>query len=89
MTSGSKLLLVQEGGYAETYTAYCAHGLLEGIIGTDQLLEDPFGLGHYPDQTEAEASAMVAAVLYGVRGHLQLQEGKGLGVQMRPPVAML
>ncbi len=36
-----RLLAVQEGGYAPTYTAYCTHAALCGLIGIDTGLEDP------------------------------------------------
>ena len=58
----TKLLVVQEGGYAETYTAYCAHALLEGILGTGRLLEDPFGKGLYPSESPEEAEELVMAI---------------------------
>ena len=45
--SGSPLLLVQEGGYARTYAAYCLHATLEGVLGTGRLLADP--LAYMPD----------------------------------------
>jgi acetoin utilization deacetylase AcuC-like enzyme len=46
-----RLLLVQEGGYSPTYTAYAAQGMLEGTLGlTHGLVEDP--IGYYPDHSE-------------------------------------
>lgn len=42
-----RLLAVQEGGYALTYTAYCTHAALSGLIGAEIGLEDP--LGYLPD----------------------------------------
>jgi acetoin utilization deacetylase AcuC-like enzyme len=44
---GARLLLVQEGGYARTYAAYCLHATLEGVLGTERLLADP--LAYMPD----------------------------------------
>ncbi|BBN08659.1 protein MpHDAC10 [Marchantia polymorpha subsp. ruderalis] len=39
-----KLLLVQEGGYHVTYSAYCVHGLIEGVLQLpEELLSDPMG----------------------------------------------
>jgi acetoin utilization deacetylase AcuC-like enzyme len=35
------LVLVQEGGYARTYAAYCLHATLEGVLGLDPSLDDP------------------------------------------------
>jgi acetoin utilization deacetylase AcuC-like enzyme len=48
--SGARVLLVQEGGYARTYAAYCLHGTLEGVLGSDRLLADP--LAYMPDDPE-------------------------------------
>ena len=57
--SGSRLLLVQEGGYARTYAAYCLHATLEGVLGTGRLLADP--IAYMPDDP-AHARADVDAV---------------------------
>jgi acetoin utilization deacetylase AcuC-like enzyme len=46
-----RLLLVQEGGYSPTYTAYCAQGMVEGALGiTGGMLVDP--IAYYPDRSE-------------------------------------
>lgn len=46
-----RLLLVQEGGYSPTYTAYAAHGMVEGVLGISEgLIVDP--IGYYPDRSE-------------------------------------
>jgi acetoin utilization deacetylase AcuC-like enzyme len=45
--AGARLLLVQEGGYARTYAAFCLHATLEGVLGLDRLLPDP--LAYLPD----------------------------------------
>jgi acetoin utilization deacetylase AcuC-like enzyme len=42
-----RLLAVQEGGYARTYTAYCTHAGLSGLIGAEIGLQDP--LAFLPD----------------------------------------
>ncbi len=39
--SGARLVLIQEGGYARTYAAYCLHATLEGVLGAERLLGDP------------------------------------------------
>jgi acetoin utilization deacetylase AcuC-like enzyme len=57
--SEARLLLVQEGGYARTYAAYCLHATLEGVLGTGRLLADP--LAYMPDDP-AHASVDIAAV---------------------------
>ena len=36
-----KLVLVQEGGYAVSYAAYCLHATLEGVMGRPASLPDP------------------------------------------------
>ncbi|HEY7730585.1 MAG TPA: hypothetical protein VH950_06755 [Gaiellaceae bacterium] len=45
--AGAPLVLVQEGGYARTYAAYCLHATLEGVLGSERLLADP--LAYLPD----------------------------------------
>jgi acetoin utilization deacetylase AcuC-like enzyme len=57
--SGAALVLVQEGGYARTYAAYCLHATLEGVLGTGRLLDDP--VAYLPDDPE-HASADIDAV---------------------------
>jgi acetoin utilization deacetylase AcuC-like enzyme len=49
-----RLVLVQEGGYARTYAAYCLHATLEGVLGTGPLLDDP--LAYMPDDPEHAAA---------------------------------
>jgi len=41
------ILAVQEGGYARTYTAYCTHAALSGLIGQEIGIHDP--LAYLPD----------------------------------------
>nr|GMD21374.1 histone deacetylase 8 [Ipomoea batatas]GME19322.1 histone deacetylase 8 [Ipomoea batatas] len=47
--SNGKLLIVQEGGYHITYSAYCLHAALEGVlnVSSEPLLPDP--IAHYPE----------------------------------------
>ncbi|KAL9322630.1 hypothetical protein ACSQ67_010683 [Phaseolus vulgaris] len=46
--SDGRLLIVQEGGYHITYSAYCLHATLEGVLNLPiTLLSDP--LGGYPE----------------------------------------
>jgi acetoin utilization deacetylase AcuC-like enzyme len=54
-----KLVLVQEGGYARTYAAYCLHATLEGVLGTGSLLADP--IGYLPDDA-ARGDGDIAAL---------------------------
>jgi acetoin utilization deacetylase AcuC-like enzyme len=61
----ARLVLVQEGGYARTYAAYCLHATLEGVLGTERLLADP--LAYMPDDP-THASADIDAVCSEHRG---------------------
>lgn len=46
--SGGRLLIVQEGGYQVTYSAYCLHATLEGVLNLPfALLSDP--IAYYPE----------------------------------------
>lgn len=46
--SGGRLLIVQEGGYHVTYSAYCLHATLEGVLNLPlPLLSDP--IAYYPE----------------------------------------
>jgi acetoin utilization deacetylase AcuC-like enzyme len=57
--AGAALVLVQEGGYARTYAAYCLHATVEGMLGSERLLPDP--LAYVPDDP-AHASPDIDAV---------------------------
>jgi len=46
--SNGQILIVQEGGYHITYSAYCLHGTLEGVLDLEApLLDDP--IAYYPE----------------------------------------
>ncbi|KAJ1407485.1 Ureohydrolase domain superfamily [Sesbania bispinosa] len=46
--SDGRLLIVQEGGYHVTYSAYCLHATLEGVLNLPlPLLQDP--IAYYPE----------------------------------------
>jgi len=45
-----KLVLVQEGGYAVSYAAYCLHATLEGVLSRERALSDP--VAYMPDHGE-------------------------------------
>ncbi|XP_047095137.1 histone deacetylase 8-like isoform X2 [Lolium rigidum] len=46
--SDGKILIVQEGGYHITYSAYCLHATLEGVLNLEApLLDDP--IAYYPE----------------------------------------
>lgn len=57
---GGRLLIVQEGGYHITYSAYCLHATLEGVLSLPQpLLSDP--IAYYPED-EAFAMKVVESI---------------------------
>lgn len=46
--SGGRLVIAQEGGYHVTYSAYCLHATLEGVLNLPSaLLSDP--IAYYPE----------------------------------------
>ena len=46
--SNGQILIVQEGGYHITYSAYCLHATLEGVLDLEApLLDDP--IAYYPE----------------------------------------
>jgi acetoin utilization deacetylase AcuC-like enzyme len=47
---GGKLVLVQEGGYAVSYAAYCLHATLEGVLLREASLPDP--IAYMPEHCE-------------------------------------
>ena len=49
---GGRLVLVQEGGYARTYSAFCLHATLEGVLGLEPALEDP--CAYLPDSVRVD-----------------------------------
>ncbi len=51
-----KMVLVQEGGYALSYSAYCLHATLEGVLGRSRELDDP--IAFMPDH-EAKIPAII------------------------------
>jgi acetoin utilization deacetylase AcuC-like enzyme len=53
---GGRLVLVQEGGYARSYSAFCLHATLEGVLGLEPALEDP--CAWMPDDPEPARSAI-------------------------------
>lgn len=55
--SSGRLLIVQEGGYHVTYSAYCLHATLEGVLNLPHpLLADP--IAHYPEQESYSIQAI-------------------------------
>lgn len=55
-----RLLVVQEGGYHVTYSAYCLHATLEGVLNLSMpLLSDP--IAYYPED-EAFSVEVIEAI---------------------------
>jgi acetoin utilization deacetylase AcuC-like enzyme len=64
--SGASLVMVQEGGYARTYAAYCLHATLEGVLRTGRLLADP--VAYLPDDpSHADADIDLVCAHHGRR----------------------
>ena len=58
--TGERLLIVQEGGYHVTYSAYCLHATLEGVLNLPlPLLPDP--IAYYPED-EAFATEVIGSI---------------------------
>lgn len=58
--SRGRMLIVQEGGYHVTYSAYCLHATLEGVLNlSTPLLSDP--LACYPED-EAFTAVVVQSI---------------------------
>ncbi|MEO1043359.1 MAG: class II histone deacetylase [Pseudomonadota bacterium] len=68
-----RLLLVQEGGYAVTYTAFCAYAVLEGVLGIEDVLHDPVA---YPPSIEQVAD--LDSHLDTIRTQWERASGKSL-----------
>lgn len=54
-----RLVLVQEGGYAPTYAAFCVHAMLEGVLGLEPSVDDP--CAYLPDDRERGREGIAAA----------------------------
>ncbi len=64
--SDGRLALVQEGGYAVTYAAFCLHATLAGVLGRPTEIDDP--LAFLPDDGDG-ASAVLAQAVEALRPH--------------------
>lgn len=61
--SDGRLLIVQEGGYHVTYSAYCLHATLEGVLNLPiSLLSDPLGV--YPEDDSFSVKVIEAIKNY-------------------------
>ena len=60
---GGRIVLVQEGGYARSYSAFCLHGTLAGVLGADTGLEDPCAyLPDDPGHADREVASVRSAL---------------------------
>jgi acetoin utilization deacetylase AcuC-like enzyme len=66
---GGRMVLVQEGGYGRSYSAFCMHATLEGVLGTGQLLDDP--MAYMPDD-ELRGDAGIASARGSMRRYWRL-----------------
>jgi len=57
--TGGRVVLAQEGGYARTYSAFCLHATLAGLLGVESGLEDPCA---YLPEDPAHADREIASV---------------------------
>lgn len=68
-----RMLLTQEGGYAITYTAFCAYAVLEGILGVKDTLPDPIA---YPPSIEQPGD--ITKLLASIRQDWETASGRSL-----------
>jgi hypothetical protein len=61
------LALVQEGGYAVTYAAFCLHATLAGVLGVPTGIDDP--LAFLPDDEGRGASPVLAEAVDALTPH--------------------
>jgi acetoin utilization deacetylase AcuC-like enzyme len=55
---GGRIVLAQEGGYARTYSAFCLHATLAGVLGVETELADP--CAYLPDDPHHADGALAA-----------------------------
>ncbi len=58
--AGGRLALIQEGGYAVTYAAFCLHATLCGVLDVPTAVEDP--LAYLPDRDEGVTTVLAQAL---------------------------
>ncbi len=59
-SAGGRLALIQEGGYAVTYAAFCLHASLSGVVGVPTGIADP--LAYLPDDGSGVSAVLAEAV---------------------------
>jgi acetoin utilization deacetylase AcuC-like enzyme len=57
--AGGRLALIQEGGYAPSYAAFCLHATLAGVLGVPSAIDDP--LAYMPDRSPGVANVLATA----------------------------
>ena len=72
-----RLLLVQEGGYAATYTGFCAYAVVEGALGVAEPMPDPIA---YPAAIEQVGE--LGAHLDAIQQDWELAAGRPLGATL-------
>jgi acetoin utilization deacetylase AcuC-like enzyme len=61
--TGGRIVLAQEGGYARTYSAFCLHATLAGVLGVESQLDDPCAyLPDDPSHADRELASVKAAL---------------------------
>lgn len=69
------LLLVQEGGYAISYAAFCLHATLEGVLDSKEQLPDP--LAFLPENPEPALKTVADLKQFFKASRKNLGDGKG------------
>ena len=67
--SAGRIVLGQEGGYARSYSAYCLHATLAGVLGAEPGLDDP--CAYLPDDP-GHADDAIASVREALRPYWSL-----------------
>lgn len=60
--SNGRMLIVQEGGYHVTYSAFCLHATIEGVLNLQPMLSDP--ISYYPEDV-----SFVKRVIKSIKQH--------------------
>ena len=65
-----KLVAIHEGGYSSSYVPFCGAAVIEGLLGLEQSIEDPYieafrGMGYMDLQPHQEAAIEAAPTVAG------------------------